>query len=90
MTKRFISLLLALILASSAMISCSESKENADEPPPAAADTTAQASDPSAESTAETEELTALQVRQAIPDELPEVKFDGRSFKLASTANKEY
>lgn len=90
MTKRFISLLLALILASSAMISCSESKENADETTPAAADTTAQASDPSAESTAETEELTALQVRQAIPDELPEVKFDGRSFKLASTANKEY
>ena len=31
MTKRFVSILLALILASSAMISCSESKENADE-----------------------------------------------------------
>jgi len=90
MSKRFIALLLSLILSSSAMISCSESKENADETQAAGTDTTAQAADPSAENTEETKELTALELRQQIPDDLPAVTFDGRSFKMGTDATKEY
>jgi len=59
MTKRFVSILLALILASSAMISCSDNSANADDTAQAGtADTSASADTTPAET--EAEELTEL------------------------------
>ncbi len=89
MTKRFVSILLALILASSAMVACSDNSANADETQQAGTADTSASADTTADET-EAEELTALQQRQAIPDDLPEVSFNGASFKIGTDATKEY
>ena len=88
MNKRLISLLLALLMTSSAFISCSDNSANADETKSAGADTSA-----AVETTGETDpekELTAAELRQQIPDDLPDVSYDGRSFRMGTDASKEY
>ena len=89
MKKRTLSLLLALLMLGSALLSsCSESTENADN---TAADNTSAptAGEETAAEVAE-EELTPAEQRARIPDNLPEQTFDGRSYIIAVEQTKEY
>ena len=89
MTKRTLSLLLALLmLVSAGMTACSEGTENAE----TTASDTAAAPAASEETTAEVveEDLTPAQQRARIPDNLPDQTFGGRSYIIAVEQAKEY
>jgi len=86
MKKRILAAILAALMLTSALASCSESNAgtNTDETKGAAADTGASAGE---EETVPEEELTDLQRRQLIPDDLPDNKYDGRSFVVLTTTS---
>lgn len=89
MKKRTLSLLLALLmLVPAAMTSCSEGTENAET---TAAENTAAptAGEEVVEETA-VEELSPAEQRALIPDNLPEMTFDGRSYIFAVEEAKSY
>ena len=80
MKKRIFALLLAMLLTAASMTACGESAENSDAP---AADSTA----PAAEETVPAEEEAGSEedARLALPDNLPDVKYDGREFRTLTT-----
>ena len=84
MKKQAISLLLAaLMLASPAVLaSCSENEVN-NETEPAQTDTQLQ---PQSVEEAETEPEEDMDSRQSIPDDLPDVKYDGEKFMVLTEA----
>ncbi len=89
MKKRTLALLLAmLMLASAGMTACSESTENA------ATNSTDATNTPTAseETEAETsiEDLSPAEQRALIPDNLPDMTFDGRSYIVGVENWKEY
>ncbi len=89
MKKRTLALLLAmLMLASAGMTACSESTENA------ATNSTNATNTPTAseETEAETsiEDLSPAEQRALIPDNLPDMTFDGRSYIVGVENWKEY
>ncbi len=88
MKKRTAAFLLALLmLASGGMISCSDGTENA-ETEVKEDETVTLAGD---EGSVETEEeLTPAEQRALIADDLPDMKFDGRSYIVAVEQTKEY
>lgn len=88
MKKRTAAFLLALLmLASGGMISCSDGTENA-ETEVKEDETVTLAGD---EGSVETEEeLTPAEQRALIADDLPDMKFDGRSYIVAVERTKEY
>lgn len=88
MKKRTAAFLLALLmLASGGMISCSDGTENA-ETEVKEDETVTLAGD---EGSVETEEeLTPAEQRALIADDLPDMKFDGRSYIIAVERTKEY
>lgn len=77
--SKLLVLLLLLVMISPAVISCSEAP-SAKQPP----DTTAAAT------TSEEENLSDLEKRKLIPDELPDKKFEGRIFRVACEEAKSY
>ena len=81
--KRTVSFLLALLLTAGTLLSCSESKPNADTP---AADPTSQ--NPAAEVQAETEAETEL-ARANVPDSLPALDFNGSTAVIHSRGDTE-
>ena len=83
--KRVIALLLAAQML--AMTACSNAGTGGDETTPAAGDTSAAAGETTP---AETEELSDLELRASIPDDLPEKTFDGKAFRTMTTETKEY
>lgn len=89
MKKRILAMLLALLmLAPAALTSCSEGTENAET---TAADTSAAptAGEEAAEEV-NVEELSPAEQRALIPDNLPEMTFDGRSYIFAVEEAKAY
>ena len=89
MKKRILAMLLAVLLtAPAAMTSCSESTQNAET---TAGDTAA--TPVAGEETAEevnVEELSPAEQRALIPDNLPEMTFEGRSYIFAVEEAKSY
>ncbi|MBQ2726831.1 MAG: hypothetical protein IJF78_14095 [Clostridia bacterium] len=80
MKKRIMAAVLAALLSASAFTACSESNAgtNTDETQPAAMSTEAVVTE-----TEEPEkELTDLEKRQLIPDNLPDTKYDGAEFRV--------
>ena len=75
MKKRSLSLMLALLMLTSASTACSDAAVSDDTQTPS--DTIA-----APETTAEPESLSEYDKRQLIPDELPDVKFGGQSFRV--------
>ncbi|MBR4206568.1 MAG: hypothetical protein IKQ92_13930 [Clostridia bacterium] len=87
MKIRVISLLLVLCMIGSVLISCSDAGTPEGESTPAnqPANPTAGTSDEPSE-----DELSALEQRQRIPDDLPDVTFDGRSYTIETETRKVY
>ena len=82
MNKKLFSALLAAVMLASSFTACSESTAGTN------TDETQSAAGNDAVITDETEpeeELTDLEKRQLIPDDLPEVKYDGRQFLVLAT-----
>ncbi len=88
MKKRVTSFILACLMLTSAglMGSCSEGAENGE------TTSSANTSTSQEESVVETntEDLSPAEERSLIPDDLPAVTFDGRSYLIATTESKEY
>jgi hypothetical protein len=85
--KRTISaaLIFAMMLTSAgALLSCGDSSDTP------SSDTTAQTNTGDENTPADTENLSDLEKRQLIPDDLPAKEFDGRTFRFAIEANKEF
>ncbi|MBQ3954591.1 MAG: hypothetical protein II680_01770, partial [Clostridia bacterium] len=82
-----LSMLLAVLLCVSLFVGCSNSGTNADETQPAEQSDTPSAVD--AEEAAE-EDLTPLEQRARIPDNLPEADFGGRDFTVCTEERKFY
>ena len=84
MKSRLMSVLLAALMLSSsfAMFACGESEVNSETT--AAQNTTSSASGENAEEVVDESKLTDYERRQRIPDNLPEVKFDGAEFRVMS------
>ena len=87
MKTRILSMLLAVLLCVSLFVGCSNSGTNADETQPAEQSDTPSAVD--AEEAAE-EDLTPLEQRARIPDNLPEADFGGRDFTVCTEERKFY
>ena len=88
MKKRILSLLLASLLGASVLAGCSNNSAN-----PAETDNPVQtnAQTPSSDGAAEEEEeLSPLEQRARIPDNLPENNFDGREFTVCTEERKFY
>ena len=85
MKKRVLAAILAAMLLTPAFASCSESNAgtNTDETKGAAVDTGVSAG----EETVPEEELTDLERRQLIPDDLPDNQYDGRQFLVLTTTS---
>ena len=73
--------LLALLLLLSAAAGCSDAPANTDDSTPAVTDAGAE------ETPAEEAQTDS---RLSIPDDLPEITFDGREFRALTTASKEF
>ncbi len=85
-SKRFLAFLLAAQML--LVTACSETPENTDDTSAPAAETPAVTGETTP---AETErELTDLEKRAAIPDNLPERSYDGKAFRVMTTDSKEY
>ncbi len=85
--KRIITLLLTLAMLLPSFASCSEGGENADAPETTA--NTPSANEEVVETPVE-EQLSDLELRQAIPDNLPEQKFDGQEFRILTSQQKNF
>ena len=87
MKKRIISAILAALMLTGTMTACGESAVNTnDETNAAADDTNPTGADQTAEETEE--ELTDLELRQRIPDDLPDVTYNGESFRVLMPVEK--
>ena len=85
MKNRILSLLILCCMLIPALVSCSE--KNADtETAPDASEPTVSATD----TEDSTDELSALEQRQLIPDNLPDVSFDGRDYIVETETRKIY
>lgn len=81
--KKTISAILSAVLLLSSITACGNSQNNKEE---------TQNENPSAElavETENTEELSDYELRQQIPDNLPDVKFDGRDFRISTSSSTE-
>ncbi len=89
MKKRILTLILALLMVLPAFTACSESTENNDA---AQENTAADAPSAGEEVVAEeTEaELSDAEARLAIPDNLPDQKFDGKEFRILTSEQKNF
>ena len=79
-TKNIAAALLALLAASSVMTACGGSGDTG---AGVVTDAVTGGADSTVETSADTAELTDLQIRQSIPDNLPEVDYGGREFRIA-------
>lgn len=86
MKTRVLSFLLALLMIVPALSACSENPAGTPDTPadPATPAGTAE------EAAADTDELSALEQRQLIPDNLPDVKYDGRDYLVETENRKVY
>ena len=85
MKKRILSVILALLMIIPALAACSENKAEPENAPAADPNT------PSVEEvTPDNDELSALEQRQLIPDNLPDVKYDGRDYLVETENRKVY
>ena len=85
MKKRILSVILALLMIIPALAACSENKAEPENAPAADPNT------PSVEEvTPDNDELSALEQRQLIPDNLPDVKYDGRDYLVETESRKVY
>ena len=86
--KKILSALLAALMASSALLmsACSNSGQDEKETTPQAT------SNPTADAQEEVneEELTDLELRQRIPDDLPEEKYGGEEFRVVTNDGDQY
>lgn len=87
MKKRILSLLLAALLCVPALASCSNNSADPAQDETAAAVNT---QTPAADSEEVEEELSPLEQRARIPDNLPESNFDGRDFTVCTEERKFY
>ena len=88
MKKRILSLLLASLLGASVLAGCSNNSANpAETDNPVQTNVQTPSSDGGAE---EEEELSPLEQRARIPDNLPENNFDGREFTVCTEERKFY
>lgn len=89
MKKRILTLILALFMVLPTFTACSESTENNDA---AQENVTADAPSAGEEVVAEeTEaELSEAEARLAIPDNLPDQKFDGKEFRILTSEQKNF
>ena len=79
MKKKILSALLAALLLSTSFTACSESKTETNTDAPTSSEVVS--AEPAAEEIAE-EELSDLELRQRISDDLPEMKWDGADFRV--------
>ena len=79
-TKNIAAALLAVLAASSVMTACGGSGDTG---AGVVTDAVTGGADSTVETSADTAELTDLQIRQSIPDNLPEVDYGGREFRIA-------
>ncbi|MBE6724402.1 MAG: hypothetical protein E7576_04245 [Ruminococcaceae bacterium] len=86
MKKRILSLLLAALLCAPALAGCSNNSANPDETESAAPNVQT----PAAEAADTEEELSPLEQRARIPDNLPDSNFDGRDFTVCTEERKFY
>ncbi|MBR5365961.1 MAG: hypothetical protein IK132_06945, partial [Clostridia bacterium] len=86
MKKRILSVILALLMIAPALTACSDKPAETGENP--AADPTA--SGAIEEVTPDVDELSALEQRQLIPDNLPDVKYNGRDYLVETETRKLY
>ncbi len=85
--KRRITLLLTLAMLLPSFAGCSEGGENAAQETAAG---TPSANEEVSETEPAEEQLSDLELRQAIPDELPEQKFEGREFRILTSEQKNF
>ncbi|MBQ8370165.1 MAG: hypothetical protein IJY35_09325 [Clostridia bacterium] len=78
MKKKLLSAILAALMLASSFASCSDSNAGTNTDETKAANAGQQ--NAAAEETVNTEELTDLEKRQMIPDDLPDVQYDGKAF----------
>lgn len=85
MKKKLLSLILALLMTSSSftMIACGESEVNKDN----SAESTPSADDKSTETTDDASNATPGNSRLAVPDDLPDVTYNGSEFRVVTKAN---
>ena len=86
MKKRILAAILAAMLLTPAFASCSESNAGTNTDETKSAGVTAE-TNPGADETVPEEELTDLERRQLIPDDLPDLTFDGRTFTVLTTTS---
>jgi len=82
MKKRSLSLMLALLMLASASTACSDATNEETNTPAETA--------PVSDTAADTENLSDYDKRQLIPDELPDVKYGGQSFRVMTYDNSSY
>ncbi|MGN1202175.1 MAG: hypothetical protein ACI4RF_02695, partial [Eubacterium sp.] len=88
MKKRVLPLLLAFLMLTSVVTSCSQGTENAETQP--TTDPSAVSSGTETGEETDVEDLSPAEQRALIPDNLPERTFDGRSYIIAVEQTKEY
>ena len=86
MKKRVLSLLLAALLLAPALVSCSDNGTTPDDTSASAQTDTPSAT--SEEAAPAEDELSAAEQRSLLPDNLPDVKFDGRDFVVETETRK--
>ena len=82
--KRLIALILCAMMLAPTFASCSEKSQDGGE---TAASTENSANPGTAETDIPEEELTDLQKRQMIPDDLPDQTFNGEEFRVLTNAD---
>ncbi len=83
MKKRTFTLLLAALMLSQLLVSCSNNSSETESTPPSAKDTT-----PTETNTeVDTSDMTEIEKRQLIPDDLPAVTFNGNEFRVLTTSD---
>ena len=87
MKRRILSLLLAVLMLLPALVSCSEKSADPQSSDPAPEQTTAA---PAAAEEEDESQLSSLELRQRIPDNLPANNFNGRDFTVCTEERKFY
>ncbi|MBO7405184.1 MAG: hypothetical protein J6V24_09515, partial [Clostridia bacterium] len=87
MKKRILSVILALLMIAPVLTACSDKPAEAGDNSAADPATNSGAVE---EVTPDTDELSALEQRQLIPDNLPDVKYDGRDYLVETESRKLY
>ena len=85
MKRKLVSLMLALLMTALPLTACSEKTVEEETGPSASSDTVTPTDTEPAE-----EELSPLEQRQRIPDNLPDVDFGGRDYLIESETRKTY